>query len=108
MHFGEETAVLGKEGEADAMFGTEAHEERAAADLAKADDTGEGVDGDAQFGFLLDPNGDSFTVTGEPCALRGDVKRVEERFNRNPPAEIFGSRNQRSFERRAVPESSAL
>jgi len=92
MHFGEEAAVFGKEREADAMFGAEAHEEGTATDLAEADDAGECVDGDAQFGFLLDTDSDGFAIASKPCALSSDVKRVEKRFNRNPPAKICGSK----------------
>ena len=77
LYSGHEAPPFGEEGDGDAAIGAQAHEERAARDLAEADDSGKGVNGDAQAGFLFLANEDAFPFFGEIGSLCGDEEGVQ-------------------------------
>ena len=69
------------EGERDARLAAGAHKERAAADVAKADDAAQVVQRQAEPGFLFDADEDVGPFDGQIGPLRGDVKRVVVGFH---------------------------
>ncbi len=100
--------MLGEEGDADAMFGTETHEEWAATHLAKTHYAGQRVHGYSELGLLFHAYGNGLAVLGQPSALGCHVQRVEQGFNRDPPVETFDSRLSPSGALRGSQESNDL
>lgn len=77
LHLGKEASVFGKERQAHAIFGAEAHQERAATHLAEADDAGKRLDRNADLGLLFKADRNGFAIASEPCALDSDVESVQ-------------------------------
>lgn len=77
----EELAMFSQKSQSDVILSAVTHEERTTAHLSETHDTAEGVHRYAQFGFLLHPDGDSFTVLREIGALSGYVKSVQQLFH---------------------------
>jgi hypothetical protein len=75
---GEEAPILGEEADLHAVSGAVSQEERAAEDVAEADDAFEVVNRQAEAGLALDADQDGLAFLGQVGALGSDVESVEQ------------------------------
>jgi hypothetical protein len=73
IHAGEKLAVFGKEADGDAMLATMAEKERAAQNIAEADESADVVDGQPGSDNLFGFDDDGFAFLAEVGALGGNV-----------------------------------
>ena len=80
---GKEAAMLGKKAQAHAPLAAKAHEKRAAADIAEADDGIQGMQRQPQGYLALDADNDGLAVLGQIGPLGGDEQGIEMFFHRS-------------------------
>jgi len=76
--------VFAEKTHADAVFGTKAHQERTARNIAETDNAAYRMNGQPQADLFFDLDSDCLAFLGEIGALRGDKKGIEMFFHDSP------------------------